>query len=62
MDYIAEFRVMNHRIWLEARKQEKLHYLLAKIKAQISFANTAKLFCAFVFAYAKCFLIIKIHI
>ena len=37
-------------------KEEKLYYLIrvAKTKALISFAVTAKLICVFVFAYADC--------
>ena len=37
------------------QKVEGLHYV-AKTKALISFAVTAKLNCVFVFAYAKCLL------
>ena len=33
---------------------EEVYYRVAKIKALISFAVTAKLICVFVFAYAKC--------
>ena len=35
-------------------EEERLYYLVAKTKALISFAVTAKLICAFVFAYAQC--------
>ena len=35
-------------------KVEELYYPVAKTKALISFAVTAKLICAFVFAYADC--------
>ena len=48
-----------HRRWLEAgnfgfRKYRNCTILVAKAKALISFAFTAKLFCTFVFAYADC--------
>ena len=47
-----------HRRWLEAgnfgiRKKSKCAIHVAKTKALISFAVTAKLICAFVFAYAN---------
>ena len=49
-----------HRRWLEAenfvfRKQRNYTICVAKTKALISFAVTAKLICDIVFAYAKCF-------
>ena len=48
----------SHRGWLEAwnfgfRKERKCTTKVAKTKALISFAATAKLICVFVFAYAK---------
>ena len=48
-----------HRILLETgnfgfRKQRDCTIRVAKTKALISFAVTAKLICAFVFAYADC--------
>ena len=48
-----------HRRWLEAgnfgfRKKRNCTIRVAKTKALISFAVTAKLICAFVFAYAGC--------
>ena len=47
----------SHRRWLEAwnfvyRKKRDCTIYVAKTKALISFAVTAKLICAFVFAYA----------
>ena len=49
----------SHRGWLEAgnfgfRKLRYCTIRVAKTKALISFAVTAKLICAFVFAYADC--------
>ena len=49
----------NHRRRLEARnfgikKKRNCPIHVAKTKALISFAVTAKLICAFVFAYADC--------
>ena len=49
----------SHRRWLEAgkfgfRKYRNHAIRVAKTKALISFAVTAKLICAFVFAYADC--------
>ena len=49
----------SHRKWLEAgnfgfRKQRNCTIRVAKTKALISFAVTAKLICVFVFAYADC--------
>ena len=35
-------------------KVEEMYFLIEKTKALISFAVTAKLICAFVSAYAKC--------
>ena len=48
----------NYRRWLEAwnfvyRKKRDCTIYVAKTKALISFAVTAKLICVFVFAYAK---------
>ena len=48
----------NHCIWLEAcnfgfRKKRDCTIYIAKTKALITFAVTAKLICVFVFAYAK---------
>ena len=50
--------LFNHRIWLEAwyfvfRKQGNRTSYVAKTKALISFAVTAKLICVFVFTYAE---------
>ena len=36
------------------KEEEGLYYHVAKTKALISFAVTAKLVCAYVFAYADC--------
>ena len=49
----------SHRRWLVAanfgfRKKRKCTFRVAKIKALISLAVTAKLICAFVFDYADC--------
>ena len=49
----------SHRRWLEAgnfkfRKRTNCTILVAKTKALISFAVTAKLICVFVFVYADC--------
>ena len=49
----------SHRKWLEAgnfgfRKKRDCTIHVAKTKALISFAVTAKLICGFVFAYANC--------
>ena len=49
----------SHRKWLEAgnfgcRKKKNCTIHVAKTKALISFAVTAKLICVFVFAYADC--------
>ena len=63
--YIRGFRsgptqtgLYSHRRWLEAlnfgfRKQRDCTIRVAKTKALISFVDTAKLICVFVFAYAK---------
>ena len=48
----AQKTVKDRKFWI--LKKEKLHIHEAKTKALISFAVTAKLICAFVFAYAKC--------
>ena len=44
--------VRGWKFWIY--KVEELYYNLAKTKALISFAFTAKLICAFVFSYANC--------
>ena len=48
----------SRRRWLETEirieKVEDLYYLCSENKALINFAVTAKLICAFVFAYADC--------
>ena len=49
----------SYRRWLEAgnfgfREKRKCAICVAKTRALISFAVTAKLICAFVFAYADC--------
>ena len=54
----------NYRRWLVAgnfgfRKQRDCTIYVAKTKALISFAVTAKLICVFVFAYAKCCLLLS---
>ena len=54
----TQTRLYNHRRWLEAsnfvlRKKRYCTISVAKTKALISFAVTAKLICVFVFAYAK---------
>ena len=55
----TETRLYNHRRRLEVwnfgfTKKSKCTIRVAKTKALISFAVTAKLICAFVFAYANC--------
>ena len=52
-------RLYSHRRWLEAgnfgfRKKRYCTLRVAKTKALISFAVTAMLICALVFAYANC--------
>ena len=54
----TQTRLYSHRRWLEAwnfgfRKWRDCTIRVAKTKALISLAVTAKLICAFVFAYAK---------
>ena len=54
----TQTRLYSHRRWLETwnfgfRKQRDCTVQVAKTKALISFAVTAKLICVFVFAYAK---------
>ena len=54
----TQTRLYSHRRWLEAgnfefRKKRDYTIRVAKTKALISFAVTAKLICVFVFAYAK---------
>ena len=53
----TQTKLYKHRSWLEAlnfgfRKKSNCTIRVAKTKALISFAVTAKLICAFVFAYA----------
>ena len=55
-----------HKRWLVARnfgfkKKSNCTIHIAKTKAMISFAVTAKLICIFVFAYAGCFLMRRLH-
>ena len=55
---LTQTRLYSHRRWLEAwnfrfRKKRDCTICVAKTKALISFAVTAKLICVFVFAYAK---------
>ena len=55
---VTQTRLYSYRRWLEARnfglrKKGNCTICVAKTKALISFAVTAKLICAFVFAYAK---------
>ena len=55
---LTQTGLCNHRRWLEAgnfgfRKYRDCTIQVAKTKALISFAVTAKLICVFVFAYAK---------
>ena len=54
----TQTRLYNHTRWLEAgnfvfSKYRDCTIYVAKTKALISFVVTAKLFCVFVFAYAK---------
>ena len=54
----TQIRLYNHTRWLEAwnfvyRKSRDCTICVAKTKALISFAVTAKLICVFAFAYAK---------
>ena len=54
----TQTRLCSHRRWLEAcnfvfRKKRDCNIYIAKTKALISFAVSAKLICVFVFAYAK---------
>ena len=56
---LTQTRLYSHRRWLEAgnfgfRKKRNCTIPVAKTKALISFAVTAKLISAFVFAYADC--------
>ena len=56
---LTQTEMYKHRRWLEAgnfefRKQRKSTIRVAKTKMLISFDVTAKLICAFVFAYTKC--------
>ena len=55
----TKIRLYSHKRWLEDgnfgfRKKRNCTIPVAKTKALISFAVTAKLISAFVFAYAKC--------
>ena len=55
----TQTRLNKHRRWLKAgnfgfRKKRNRTIRVAKTKALISFAVTAKLICAFVFVYANC--------
>ena len=55
----SKTELCSHRGWLEAgnfgfRKEMNCTIHVAKTKALISFAVTAKLICALVFAYANC--------
>ena len=55
----TQIELHKYRRWLEAgnfvlRKLRKCTIRVAKTKALISFTVTAKLICAFVFAYADC--------
>ena len=55
---LTQTRLYNHTRWLEAghfvfRMKRDCTMYVAKTKALISFAVTAKLICAFVFGYAK---------
>ena len=55
----TQTELYSHRRWLEVgyfvfRKETNCTIRIAKIKALISFAVTAKLICAFVFAYVNC--------
>ena len=54
----TQTRLYSHKRWLEAcifvfRKERDCTIYVAKTKALISFAVTAKLICVFVFAYTK---------
>ena len=44
--------VSGWKAWI--KRVEEFYYCVAKTKALISFSVTAKLICAFVFAYADC--------
>ena len=55
----TQTELYKHRRWLEAgnfriREKRNCTIRVAKTKALISFAVTAKLICAFVFAYTDC--------
>ena len=55
----TQLSLYKHRRWLESgnfgfRKKRNSTIRVAKTKALISFAVTAKLICVFVFAYANC--------
>ena len=56
---LTQTGLYSHRRWLEAgnfvsRKKRNCTIRVAKTKALISFAVTAKLICTIVFAYADC--------
>ena len=56
---LTQTGLYKHRRWLEAlnfvfKKKRDCTIRVAKPKALISFAVTAKLICVFVFAYADC--------
>ena len=58
---LTQTGLYKHKRWLQAgnlrfRKEENCTIRVAKSKALISFVVTAKLVCAFVFAYADCWL------
>ena len=44
---------MARSLKLQIKEKEKLYYPCRETKAQISYAVTAQLICAFVFTYAK---------
>ena len=50
----SQKKTRNVKFWI--KKVRELYYLCSENKALISFAVTAKLICAFVFAYADCYL------
>ena len=57
--FMTQTGLQSHRRWLEAgnfrfRKKKNCTIHVAKAKALISFAVTAKLICTFAFAYADC--------
>ena len=59
-EQVRQTEQYKHRRWIEAgnfgfMKLKNCTIHVAKTKALISFAVTAKLICTFVFAFAKCF-------